>query len=156
MHPKQEPGLSSLTFHALFFLVHARPRTRNTLPSLAVANLEDLAERGDKARRMIVEAGLPDDVRQVVEDSYDALCEENGGVQVSVAVRSSATAEDLPTASFAGQQSSFLNVVGKERVANAVLECLASIFTDRAITYRVHNKFDHMAVKVTTKPPPLV
>lgn len=97
---------------------------------------------------MVVEAGLPDQVRQAVEDSYDALCETNGDVQVAVAVRSSATAEDLPTASFAGQQSSFLNVVGREGVANAVLECLASIFTDRAITYRVINKFDHMAVKV--------
>jgi len=95
---------------------------------------------------MIMEAGLPDEVRKAIEDSYGAICEE--GVEVSVAVRSSATAEDLPTASFAGQQSSFLNVVGKKEVADAVLKCLASVFTDRAITYRVHNDFDHMAVKV--------
>lgn len=95
-----------------------------------------------------MEAGLPDSVRKAVEESYRALCAENDQAAVAVAVRSSATAEDLPTASFAGQQSSFLNVVGATGVADAVLECLASVFTDRAITYRVHNKFDHMAVKV--------
>lgn len=96
---------------------------------------------------MILETGLPDAVRKAVEESYQGMCDANSR-EVAVAVRSSATAEDLPTASFAGQQSSFLNVVGKDGVAKAVLECLASVFTDRAITYRVHNKFDHMAVKV--------
>jgi len=77
------------------------------------------------------------------------MCDEYGvdGHDVSVAVRSSATAEDLPTASFAGQQASFLNVVGSRSVADTVLECLASVFTDRAITYRVHNHFDHMMIK---------
>jgi len=115
---------------------------------VSVSKLQDLAERGQKARSLIMEAGLPDSVRKAVEESYRALCDENNGAEVAVAVRSSATAEDLPTASFAGQQSSFLNVVGAKGVADAVLECLASVFTDRAITYRVHNEFDHMAVKV--------
>jgi len=96
---------------------------------------------------MILHAGLPDDVRQKIIDGYEQMCEEQGLSDVSVAVRSSATAEDLPTASFAGQQASFLNVVGSNAVADSVLECLASIFTDRAITYRVHNNFDHMQVK---------
>ena len=133
---------------------------------LKVTNLEDLAERGRQARHMIVDAGLPPDVRQSIEESYKQMSIDfsedindvagggGGGVtegnlikDVSVAVRSSATAEDLPTASFAGQQASFLNVVGKKSVADTVLECLASIFTDRAITYRVHNNFDHMKVK---------
>jgi len=96
---------------------------------------------------MIVAAGLPSDVRKTIEKSYRKMCEAYGNKEVSVAVRSSATAEDLPTASFAGQQATFLNVVGAHAVADAVLECLASIFTDRAITYRVHNNFDHMQVK---------
>ena len=126
------------------------PPPRLTLTS-AVTNLEDLAERGHQARQMIVHAGLPDDVRLAIEQSYEKMCKEvNGGGEfgnISVAVRSSATAEDLPTASFAGQQASFLNVVGKRAVADAVLECLASIFTDRAITYRVENDFPHMQVK---------
>jgi pyruvate,water dikinase len=91
---------------------------------------------------MILNAGLPDEVIKQVEESYEKMCNDAG-----VAVRSSATAEDLPTASFAGQQASFLNVSGKRNVCNAVLECLASIFTDRAIAYRVHNGFDHMDVK---------
>lgn len=103
---------------------------------------------------MIIHAGLPDDVRKAIEDAYLNMArEENSGSNdseipnISVAVRSSATAEDLPTASFAGQQASFLNVVGSKAVADAVLECLASVFTDRAITYRVQNDFDHMKIK---------
>lgn len=94
---------------------------------------------------MIVEAGLPPDTRKAIEEAYKKMSLD--GQDASVAVRSSATAEDLPTASFAGQQASFLNVVGAKGVADMVLECLASIFTDRAITYRVHNNFDHMKVK---------
>ena len=93
---------------------------------------------------MIMNAGLPNEVVKQIEKAYEAISD---GKEASVAVRSSATAEDLPTASFAGQQASFLNVVGKHSVCNAVLECLASIFTDRAIAYRVHNGFDHMDVK---------
>ena len=104
-----------------------------------------MADRGRQARQMIINAGLPDDTRKAIEDAYRAMCPDNQ--ECSVAVRSSATAEDLPTASFAGQQASFLNVIGASQVANTVLECLASVFTDRAITYRVHNKFDHMAIK---------
>lgn len=117
---------------------------------MKASNLDQLAEVGRKARHMIVEAGLPSQVRKSIEASYHAMSSigKNGKRQpVSVAVRSSATAEDLPTASFAGQQASFLNVVGAKGVADTVLECLASIFTDRAITYRVHNHFDHMKVK---------
>jgi len=83
-----------------------------------------------------------------IEESYDSISKRCDSRACSVAVRSSATAEDLPTASFAGQQASFLNVVGKHSVCNAILECLASVFTDRAIAYRVHNGFDHMDVKV--------
>lgn len=93
-----------------------------------------------------MEAGLPPEVRSAIEDSYEKMCVKYGHT-VSVAVRSSATAEDLPTASFAGQQASFLNVVGASSVADAVLKCLASVFTDRAIAYRESNHFDHMAVK---------
>jgi pyruvate,water dikinase len=111
-----------------------------------VTNLEDLAIRGSQARKMILDAGLPENVRESIKVSYQVMCDKLGH-DVSVAVRSSATAEDLPTASFAGQQASFLNIVGSYEVVNSVLECLASVFTDRAIAYRVQNDFDHMAVK---------
>ena len=102
--------------------------------SPAVTNLDDLAERGRQARQMIIHAGLPPDISQTIEESYRKLCnnsqcETGETCNVSVAVRSSATAEDLPTASFAGQQASFLNVVGSHSVADTVLECLASVFT---------------------------
>lgn len=103
-----------------------------------------------QARLMIMNAGLPDEVINEIEHAYSKMCVCNlhtCGKDCSVAVRSSATAEDLPTASFAGQQASFLNVVGKHSVCNTVLECLASVFTDRAIAYRVHNGFGHMDVK---------
>lgn len=93
---------------------------------------------------MIMNAGLPEEVEKQIYDAYALMCKDG---MCSVAVRSSATAEDLPNASFAGQQASFLNIVGPGGVAQAVIECLASIFTDRAIAYRVHNGFDHMQVK---------
>lgn len=112
-----------------------------------VSNLDDLANRGRQARLMIMNAGLPKEVREQIERSYEALSKGCDSKSCSVAVRSSATAEDLPAASFAGQQASFLNVVGKHSVSNAVLECLASVFTDRAIAYRVQNGFDHLVVK---------
>ena len=96
---------------------------------------------------MIMQAGLPDDVRHAIEKAYQEMAGDTDLSKVSVAVRSSATAEDLPTASFAGQQASFLNVVGCKAVTDTVLECLASVFTDRAITYRVQNNFDHMKIK---------
>lgn len=118
-----------------------------------MSNFDELAQRGHQARQMIVNAGLPVEVRKAIEDSYQRMCVDRdqegsrSGSELSVAVRSSATAEDLPTASFAGQQASFLNVVGARCVADAVLECLASVFTDRAIAYRVQNNFDHMLIK---------
>jgi len=138
-------GVSSTAYDAVLDRYNLRERLELLLHDVDVTNLDDLADRGRQARQMIVQAGLPPDVRQSIEASYEAMCE--GDKSVSVAVRSSATAEDLPTASFAGQQASFLNVIGKTSVADAVLDCLASVFTDRAITYRVHNDFDHMKVK---------
>jgi pyruvate,water dikinase len=104
--------------------------------------LADLARRGAEARSLIRGAGLPAELAAAIDDAYAGL-----GDEPSVAVRSSATAEDLPHASFAGQQASFLNVQGAARLREAVLDCLASVFTDRAITYRVHHGFDHFAIK---------
>lgn len=141
-------GVSSDVYDAVLDRFELRERLQILLKDIDVSDLDDLADRGRQARQMIIQAGLPDDVRKSIEDSYKTMCQEAGAEKdCSVAVRSSATAEDLPNASFAGQQASFLNVVGGHHVADAVLECLASVFTDRAITYRVHNNFDHMAVK---------
>ncbi|MEV0380974.1 PEP/pyruvate-binding domain-containing protein [Nonomuraea sp. NPDC050643] len=101
---------------------------------------EGLAER---ARRHLLDAPVPDAVREAIVTSYAAL-----GDDVPVAVRSSATAEDLPFASFAGQQDTFLNVVGARAVVEAVRRCWASLWTDRAVAYRESNGIDHAAVRL--------
>ncbi|MEV0613272.1 PEP/pyruvate-binding domain-containing protein [Nonomuraea sp. NPDC050404] len=101
---------------------------------------DGLAER---ARRHLLEAPVPDAVHEVIVKSYAAL-----GHDVPVAVRSSATAEDLPFASFAGQQDTFLNVVGAQAVVEAVRRCWASLWTDRAVAYRESNGIDHAAVRL--------
>jgi len=138
-------GVTSAAYDAVLDRYNLRERLRLVLDNVDITDIDDLAQRGLQARHMIVRAGLPPDVRKTIERSYDEMCREyNNGQDISVAVRSSATAEDLPTASFAGQQASFLNVVGSHSVADAVLECLASVFTDRAITYREANNFDHI------------
>ncbi|MCC7194019.1 MAG: phosphoenolpyruvate synthase [Gemmatimonadaceae bacterium] len=105
-----------------------------------------LERAGSAIRKAILATPMPDDVRAAVADAYARLCKRVGRVNVDVAVRSSATAEDLPDASFAGQQESFLNVRGAEAVLRACRRCMASLFTDRAISYREHHGFDHMRV----------
>ena len=107
-----------------------------------------LAERAATARRLVYEATGSAHLRAEVAAAYRVL-EENCGVSVAVAVRSSATAEDLPTASFAGQHESFLNVRGESDLFEACRRCFASIFTDRAIVYRIDNGFDHFKVALS-------
>jgi pyruvate, water dikinase len=107
-----------------------------------------LAERAAAARKLVYEATGSDELRRQILAAYRAL-EERCGDGVGVAVRSSATAEDLPTASFAGQHDSFLNVRGANEVVEACRHCFASIFTDRAIVYRIDNGFDHSKVALS-------
>ena len=99
---------------------------------------------------MILNATLPDDLQREIVDAYATLCTEYGP-ETDVAVRSSATAEDLPTASFAGQLESFLNIRGERALLDACRHCLASLFTDRAISYRVDEGFDHLAVALSIR-----
>jgi pyruvate,water dikinase len=123
-------------------------RLRDALRGLDTRNLPDLAERGRRLREAILATPFPDDLRQEIVEAYAALCREYGP-DTDTAVRSSATAEDLPTASFAGQQESFLNVRGERAVLDACRQCIASLFTDRAISYRVDRGFDHLAVALS-------
>ena len=104
-----------------------------------------LAERAAAARWLVYEATGTAHLRREIAAAYRAL-EQKCGAGVAVAVRSSATAEDLPTASFAGQHESFLNVRGEVDLFEACRRCFASIFTDRAIVYRLDNGFDHFKV----------
>jgi pyruvate,water dikinase len=118
---------------------------REALHGLDKADVSDLARRARQAREIVYGAGLPDDLVQEIAGGYACL-QAQYGEDVSLAVRSSATAEDLPTASFAGQQETYLNVRGTESLLDACRRCFASLFTDRAIHYRIDQGFDHLSV----------
>ena len=122
-----------------------RPRIVHEIDRLhGGAALHDV---GASLRKLVLEAELPDDVRAAVTGAYEELAA--GRRDPSVAVRSSATAEDLPEASFAGQQESFLNISGEAALLDACRRCYASLFTDRAISYREHHGFDHQAIALS-------
>jgi pyruvate,water dikinase len=121
---------------------------RVLLQGLDKSNVAELSRRGKQARAMIRKTGLPDDLSLEICQAYKDLCEQYGDA-ADVAVRSSATAEDLPEASFAGQQESFLNISGETALLDACLNCFASLFTDRAIAYRLDQGFDHESVKLS-------
>ncbi len=121
---------------------------KETLKGLDKRDVADLAERGKRARDLIISAGIPDDLWQEIKDAYDRLCQQYGP-DTDVAVRSSATAEDLPTASFAGQQETYLNIRGYHALKEACSKCFASLFTDRAISYRIDKGFDHFKVALS-------
>lgn len=110
---------------------------------------KSLETAGRAIRRLFERGTFPKDLEVAIRECYAALCEQYDTKRVSVAVRSSATAEDLPEASFAGQQESFLNIQGIEALLEACRKCYASLFTDRAIVYREHNGFDHFAVALS-------
>lgn len=116
------------------------------LDGLNVHDLKNLREKGKKIREMIIAAELPDDLKKEIIGAYRELSKSYSIDAVDVAVRSSATAEDLPGASFAGQQETFLNIMGEENVLEAVRKCFASLFTDRAIVYRQEMGFAHTKV----------
>jgi len=118
---------------------------RRLLSGFDYRNVAALAERAAAARDIVYAATGNARLRRQIADAYRDL-ERECGADVAVAVRSSATAEDLPTASFGGQHESFLNVRGEAPVIEACRRCFASIFTDRAIVYRMDNGFDHFKV----------
>jgi pyruvate,water dikinase len=121
-------------------------RIRAELASLDVDDVTRLAAAGARIRQWMLATPFPPALQQAVKDELRRM---SGGAEIAVAVRSSATAEDLPDASFAGQQETFLNVRGEEQVLGAMHEVFASLFNDRAISYRVHQGFDHGAVALS-------
>ena len=123
-------------------------RLHAELDELDPADVAALVRKGKRAREIVYGAGLPDDLAAEILDAYRKLQQEYGE-EVSLAVRSSATAEDLPTASFAGQQDSYLNIKGEESLLDTCRRCFASLFTDRAIHYRVDQGFDHFKVSLS-------
>jgi len=126
----------------------AVPTLKEALKGLDPADVVDLAARGRRMREIVYAAGLPEDLQREIREAYRML-EDEYGPHLSLAVRSSATAEDLPNASFAGMHETFLNVHGDAQLLDACRRCFASLFTDRAIHYRVDEGFDHFKVALS-------
>ncbi len=144
------PGGFATTAHAFRqFLSHEglAQRIQARLDTLDTEDVRALAEAGAQIRQWIVDTPFPQDLLAAVRTQFDLLTRDHPGA--SFAVRSSATAEDLPDASFAGQQESFLNVVGIDQVLHKMKEVFASLYNDRAISYRVHKGFAHSDVALS-------
>ena len=123
-------------------------RIKKILEDLDTRNIENLRKKGKEIRELILNSKIPEKLEKEILNAYKKLC-ESYGYEVEVAVRSSATAEDLPGASFAGQQETYLNIKGEKELLKAIVKCYASLFTDRAISYREEHGFDQFAVKLS-------
>ena len=142
------PNGFAVTAHAYHYLLKngkIEDKIKKTLSDLNTKNMQNLAERGRKVRELILGADMPKDLADEISSSYKKLCKEYGA-NTDVAVRSSATAEDLPDASFAGQQETYLNIRGEHALLDTCKKCFASLFTNRAISYREDKGFDHFKV----------
>ena len=143
------PGGFATTAQAYWDFLDAsnlRDRIEKVLKSLDVDDVDELVRTGTMIRQWIMDSPLPQRLQEEIEEAYHSMSEDR---MASVAVRSSATAEDLPDASFAGQQETILNVRGIAQVIKAIHEVFASLFNDRAIAYRVHHGFEHERVALS-------
>lgn len=127
---------------------HFKEPLEQTLSKLDTTQFSNLSQIGLACRNLILSGKMPEDLNEAIIKNYEALYNKYGE-QTSFAARSSATAEDLPNASFAGQQETYLNIKGKENLLKACHYCYASLFTDRAIKYRTDNGFEHMKVALS-------
>jgi pyruvate, water dikinase len=138
-------AITAEAYRYMLEAARAIPRLKAAVEGMDATDVADLARRGKRAREIVYGAGLPVDLAGEIHAGYRRLQEEYGE-DVSLAVRSSATAEDLPTASFAGQHETYLNIKGEESLLDACRRCFASLWMDRAIHYRIDQGFDHFAV----------
>lgn len=143
-------GFATTSYAYDFFMKRAglKKDIEEILKGLDTGDIKNLAVRGAKIRQAILKAEFPDELYNEIVESYQKL-EKLYGNDFAVAVRSSATAEDLPDASFAGQQETYLNIRGEYDLLVACKKCVASLFTDRAISYRVDKKFDHFKIALS-------
>ena len=142
------PNGFAITSYAYKHLIEKsgiKNKLKKILAKLNKKNLNNLKETGKEARALILGAEFPEELKKSIIDAYNKLCRQYGS-NTDVAVRSSATAEDLPTASFAGQQETYLNIRGNNALIKACKKCFASLFTDRAISYRIDKGFNHFKV----------
>ena len=133
------------------FLAHngLSKRISEALKQLDVEDVAELARVGKEIRQWILDTPFPEQLDAEIETAWNKMVADAGGADISVAVRSSATAEDLPDASFAGQQETFLNINGLDNVKEAMRHVFASLYNDRAISYRVHKGFEHDIVALS-------
>jgi len=141
-------AVTAFAYRYLLESAGIRDQIKAVLSDLDTHDLQNLKDRGRKVRDLIYNAPFPDDLRTAIIEAYKKLCDEYGE-NTDVAVRSSATAEDLPDASFAGQQETYLNITGENALLEACKHCFASLFTDRAISYRFDKGFDHMSIALS-------
>jgi pyruvate,water dikinase len=145
------PNGFAVTAHAYRHLLKdsgAMDRIKAIMEGLDTHDMDNLMERGGRIRALIRNLEIPADLQRAIIQAYRTL-EEKYGPNVDVAVRSSATAEDLPDASFAGQQETYLNIRGAEDLLDACQRCFASLFTNRAISYRQDKGFDHFSIALS-------
>ncbi|MCX8146919.1 MAG: phosphoenolpyruvate synthase [Candidatus Woesearchaeota archaeon] len=148
------PNGFAVTAYAYRYLLEKagiKEKIKEILKGLDTKDMQNLAERGHKVRTLIRNAEFPPELREAITKAYRDLCGAYNRERkdVDVAVRSSATAEDLPDASFAGQQETYLNIKGDEAVIDACKKCFASLFTNRAISYREDKGFDHFSIALS-------
>ena len=147
---KVPTGFATTAYAYRYFITGAglEVKLRKIFADLDVEDMANLQECGKQARSLMLETPFPLELQEAIARSYQSLCQEYS-IDTDVAVRSSATAEDLPDASFAGQQETYLNVHGIKSVLESCHKCFASIFTDRAISYRQMRGFDHFEVALS-------
>jgi pyruvate,water dikinase len=145
------PNGFAVTAYAYNYFVEKtgiKEEIRKILKDLNTKNMENLADRGKRVRDLIVNTEIPKEIQDEIRKAYKELCKEYGH-NTDTAVRSSATAEDLPDASFAGQQETYLNIRGDTALMEACKKCFASLFTNRAISYRVDKGFDYFKIALS-------
>ena len=145
------PGFAVSTNSYLYFITETgiQDEIIQIVSALKTGDVESLNATSENIQQLIINKQLPDEIRTTVSAGYDTLCTQCGVDDLPVAVRSSATAEDLPTASFAGQQDTYLWIQGKDQVVDKVRRCWASLWTARAIDYRIKNDFPHEKVLIS-------
>jgi len=146
------PNGFALTSEAYFYFLEngkIKDEIKKILATIDINNVDDLIKKSEKIRKLILNTPFPKDLEEKILDFYRKLSREYKEENVDVAVRSSATAEDLPTASFAGMHESFLNIRGKKQLLEAIKKCFASLFLPRTISYREEKGFDHMKIALS-------
>lgn len=144
-------GFATTSYAYRYFLIETgiQDRIKEILSDVDPHDMEDLSSKGKMVRDLIIKTDMPKKLEDEIVNAYRRMCEKYGAKDIDVAVRSSATAEDIPEASFAGIQDTYLNIRGEYNVVDACKRCYASLFNNRAISYRIDKGFDHFSVSLS-------